>query len=41
LPWVSDSEVPNKGKGTYKGKLGADDIGTMELEGEYQLPPTK
>jgi hypothetical protein len=29
-----------KGKGTYKGKLGADDIGTMELEGEYQLPPT-
>ena len=29
-----------KGKGTYKGKLGADDIGTMELVGEYQLPPT-
>src|ERR1019366_599192 len=28
-----------KGKGTYTGKLGADDIGTIELEGEYQLPP--
>ena len=28
-----------KGKGTLKGKIGADGIGTYEISGEYQLPP--
>jgi hypothetical protein len=27
-----------KGKGTYKGKVGADGSMTIEVEGEYQLP---
>jgi hypothetical protein len=27
-----------KGKGTYKGKVGADGTMTFEVEGEYQLP---
>jgi hypothetical protein len=27
-----------KGKGTYKGKAGADGTMTIEMEGEYQLP---
>lgn len=27
-----------KGKGTYKGKVGADGTMTIEVEGEYQLP---
>ncbi len=27
-----------KGKGTYKGKAGADGTMTYEVEGEYELP---